>query len=440
MQLLTAPLRRELTRLLPDRPFHVHFWDGTVVPATSVNAPAFEVRAPSAVAHALRTPGRLGLGRAYVEGSLDADDLDAAFRVIDSWKAPRIVLADRVRLVGAAAAAGVSAGVFHRPALELVLRGARHTVERDAAAVRYHYDTGNDFFALFLDQSMTYSCALFSKGARTLEEAQQAKLELVAAKLGLKAGQRVLDVGCGWGSFAVHAAREHGVSVLGVTLSESQADLARRRVADAGVADRVEIRVADYREVCERPFDAISSIGMVEHVGEIRIDEYARALASLLQPGGLLLNHGIAALRADDNASGDAFTNRYVFPDAEPLYLSRVQLAFERAGLVTEHIEGFASDYSVTLDHWAQRLDERLEDARRLAGAERTRVWRLYLRAARLGFDTGYTAVYQVVARRPRCARLDGRRVGDTPTTSQARPPLTSASMTHQDGSSCQRL
>jgi cyclopropane-fatty-acyl-phospholipid synthase len=402
MQLLTAALRRELARLLPDRPFHVHLWDGTVVPATTADAPAFNVRAPSAVAHVLRAPGRLGLGRAYVDGSLDADDLDLAFRVVDSWQAPRVALADRLRLLGAAAIASVTAGVLHRPALELVLRGERHTRERDAAAVRYHYDAGNDFFALFLDGSMTYSCALFSKGARTLEEAQRAKLELVASKLSLKAGQRVLDMGCGWGSFAIHAAREHGVSVLGVTLSESQADFARRRVADSGVADRVEIRVADYRDIRERPFDAVSSIGMVEHVGESRIDEYARTLAALLRPGGLLLNHGIAALRADDDASGDAFTNRFVFPDAEPLYLSRIQLALERAGLVTEHVEGFASDYSVTLHHWARRLDEHLDEARRIAGAERTRVWRLYLRAARLGFDTGFTAVYQVLARRAR--------------------------------------
>jgi cyclopropane-fatty-acyl-phospholipid synthase len=402
MQLLTAALRRELARLLSDRPFQIQFWDGTVVPATSANAPAFNVRTPTALAHVLRSPGRLGLGRAYVEGSLEADDLDLAFRVVDSWQAPRVVLADRLRLVGSAALASVPAGIARRPALELVLRGERHTRARDAAAVGYHYDAGNDFFALFLDRSMTYSCALFSRGARTLEEAQQAKLELVATKLGLKAGQRLLDMGCGWGSFAIHAARAFGVSVLGVTLSQPQAEFARRRVADAGLTDRIEIRVADYREVRERSFDAVSSIGMVEHVGESRIDEYARTLALMLRPGGRLLNHGIAALRADDDAGGDVFTNRFVFPDAEPLYLSRIQLALERAGLVTEHIEKFSNDYSVTLDHWARRLDEHLDDARRIAGAERTRIWRLYLRAARLGFETGFTAVYQVLARRSR--------------------------------------
>ncbi|MGO9489853.1 MAG: class I SAM-dependent methyltransferase [Solirubrobacteraceae bacterium] len=401
MSLFTAPLRSELDRVLPSRPFRIRFWDGTVLAATRDPAPTFELRAPSALAQVLRSPSRLGLGRAYVEGSLDADDLDGAFAVVDSWTPPPVHLLDRVRLLAAAAVAASRAPAARRPALELVLAGERHSRERDAAAVRYHYDVGNDFFALFLDPSMTYSCALFSRGARTLEEAQEAKLSLVTAKLGLQPGQRVLDVGCGWGSFAIHAARHHGVSVLGVTLSEEQAAFARRRVAEEGLADRVEIRVSDYRDLRAGRFDAIASIGMVEHVGERRIDEYARRLASLLAPGGALLNHGIAALPAGEDASGDAFTNRYVFPDGEPLHLSRVQLAVERAGLVSEHVEGFAHDYAVTLDHWARRLDERLEDARRLAGAERTRVWRLYLRGARAGFEDGFTAVYQVLARRP---------------------------------------
>jgi cyclopropane-fatty-acyl-phospholipid synthase len=397
---LTSPLRRQLHRLLPSRPFEIRFWDGSVLPATATDAPVFELRAPAAIAHLLRAPGRLGLGRAYVQGSLDAPNLDEAFRVFDSFELPPISPVDRLRLLASAIPIAAAAGMPRRPVLELVLGGERHSLERDAAAVRYHYDAGNEFFALFLDSSMTYSCALFSGGAQTLEEAQEAKLELVAKKLRLRPGTRVLDVGCGWGSFAIHAARKYGATVLGVTLSEPQAELARMRVAEAGVAERVEIRVADYRQISERRFDAISSIGMVEHVGASRIDEYARALASLLVPGGLLLNHGIAALRTDEDAAGDAFTNRYVFPDGEPLHLSRIQLALERAGLLSENVEGFVADYSLTLAHWARRLDENLEAAERLAGPERTRVWRLYLRAARVGFETGFTAVYQVIARR----------------------------------------
>ncbi|HEX8207060.1 MAG TPA: cyclopropane-fatty-acyl-phospholipid synthase family protein, partial [Solirubrobacteraceae bacterium] len=251
--------------------------------------------------------------------------------------------------------------------------------------------------ALFLDATMTYSCAIFSRGAQSLEDAQRTKLDLVCTKLALQPGDTVLDVGCGWGSFALHAAREHGARVVGITLSERQFELARRRVADEGLEDRIEIRLTDYRDLRGEQFDAVASIGMVEHVGEAQIDVYAEQLAAVLKPGGRLLNHGIARLRHSNPAAGP-FSERYVFPDAEPLQLSRVLLALERAGFETHHVEGFAPDYAETLRHWAERLDARLEEARALAGDERVRVWRLYLRAARNGFETGFTSVYQVRA------------------------------------------
>jgi cyclopropane-fatty-acyl-phospholipid synthase len=397
----SAPLRRELARLFPARPFHVRFWDGGAVGATVSEAPTFFVRRPSALAHFLRAPGSLGLGRAYVDGSLAVDDLDRAFIVVDEWEPPDVRGGDLVRLGLAIAAAAAPGGIPRRPSLELTLSGGLHSIERDAAAVRYHYDVGNDFFALFLDESMTYSCAIFSRGARTLEEAQRAKLDLVAKKLGLEPGMRLLDVGCGWGSFAIHAARECGVTVTGVTVSPPQAELAREKVAEAGVEEQVEIRLADYRQLPRASFDAIASIGMAEHVGSSQIDLYAQSLFALLRPGGLLLNHAIAALDPDHEPLEDIFSTRYVFPDGEPLPLSRVQLALERAGFHSEHVEGFREDYAVTLRHWSQRLDDHIEEARALAGEERTRVWRLYLRAARHGFDTAHTAVYQVCARRP---------------------------------------
>jgi len=398
---VSSPLCRELRRLLPERPFNVRFWDGGAVPATTADAPSFFVRGPAALAHVLRAPSSLGLGRAYVQGSLAVDDLDAAFVVVDTFEPPSLAGLDRARLLGALALAAAPAGLPRRPSLELLLRGELHTIERDAAAVRYHYDVGNDFFALFLDESMTYSCAIFSRGAETLAEAQRTKLELVATKLGLEPGMRVLDVGCGWGSFAIHAAREHGAEVLGVTISPAQAELARERAAAAGVAGRVEIRLADYRRLPGGTFDAISSIGMAEHVGENQIDLYAASLFELLRPGGVLLNHAIAALDPEHDPHEDLFSTRYVFPDGEPLPLSRIQLALERAGFEVEHVEGFREDYSRTLREWSTRLDEQLERAEQLAGAERTRIWRLYLRAARHGFETRHTSVYQVRARRP---------------------------------------
>nr|MDP8943994.1 cyclopropane-fatty-acyl-phospholipid synthase family protein [Actinomycetota bacterium] len=283
--------------------------------------------------------------------------------------------------------------------VELVPRGRRHSRARDARAVRHHYDVPGDFFALFLGPSMTYSCALFSRDGASLEAAQEAKHELVCRKLGLERGQRVLDVGCGWGSFAIHAARAHGVHVVGITLSAPQAELARQRVHEAGLDDLVEIRLADYRDLGSETFDAVASIGMVEHVGDEQLDEYAARLAAALRPGGRLLNHGIARLRPTDPEAGP-FSERFVFPDAAPPHLSRLLLALERARFEPEHVEGFRADYVETLREWARRLDARLDEATRLAGAQRVRVWRLFLRASRHGFETGFTSIYQVRCRR----------------------------------------
>ena len=397
----TDPLRREIERTLPERPFTVNLWDGLTIPSTSNgDGPRFTVNSPRALAQLVRAPGELGLGRAYVTGDLDVDDLMAVMRVVDTWEPPPIDGRGRAKLILAAMRAMGIPRLPRVPASELKLHGERHSRERDERAVRHHYDVGNEFFQLFLDDSMTYSCAIFSRGAQTLEQAQETKLELVCTKLGLSEGDTVLDVGCGWGAFAIHAASRHGARVAGITLSAAQAELARKRVADAGLSDRIDIRVMDYRELPGERFDAIASIGMVEHVGENRIDLYARQLAGLLKPGGQLLNHGIARLRHSDPDPG-SFNDRYVFPDGETLQLSRVLLALERAGFVTEHVEGFASDYAETLRHWYENLDRDLATAERLAGQERLRVWRLYLRAARNAFLNGTISVYQVRAKLP---------------------------------------
>jgi cyclopropane-fatty-acyl-phospholipid synthase len=418
----TEPLRHELADALPERGFAVRFWDGTELPATTGNSaggrhgngggdgeqnggagvgargPTFTVRSPRAVAHVVRAPGELGLGRAYVAGDLEIDDLDRAIDLIDTFEEPRIDRATRARLAIAALRACGLTLPPRAPKGELRLKGRSHSKDRDAKAVRHHYDVSNEFFELFLDESMTYSCAIFSRGATTLEEAQRAKLDLVCKKLALKEGERVLDVGCGWGAWVIHAAKEYGVKAVGITLSPPQAEMARRRIAAAGLSDRVEVRVADYRDVRGERYDAIASIGMVEHVGENKIDAYAEQLAKLLGPDGRLLNHGIAHLYTDVGYHGD-FTQRYVFPDGDPLQLSRVQLALERAGFVTEHVEEFGQDYQDTLSEWIERLDQNLERAEQIAGKERLRVWRLYLRSARNIFKTDFVSIYQTLAR-----------------------------------------
>ncbi len=397
----TAPFRRELAAAFPERPFTIRFWDGSEVPATTGAGPTFIVASPKALSHVIRAPGELGVGRAYAQGLIDADDLDAGIRTFDTFEAPRVSPRQTVRLgLALVRAAGLTLPP-PRPGTELRLRGERHTIARDRAAVRHHYNVGNEFFALFLDDTMTYSCAYWGAGAETLEQAQFDKRELVCRKLALQPGERLLDVGCGWGSFVIHAAAEYGVQAVGVTLSEPQAALARERARAAGVADRVEIRVADYREVDDGPFDAIASIGMVEHVGEERIDLYAEHLRDLLRPGGRLLNHGIAKLADFDTKDEGAFSERFVFPDGVPLPLSRITQALERAGLATRHVEGMADDYAETLRHWIANFDAHQDEAIALAGIERVRVWRLYLRAARQGFETGWASIYQVLAHRP---------------------------------------
>ncbi len=300
-------------------------------------------------------------------GLIETDDIEKSLRVVDTFEPPRLSPAQMARLGLAVIRACGLVKPPRAPASELRLTGERHTLGRDRRAIAYHYDAGNAFFALFLDPSMTYSCAYFKGGAQTLEDAQQAKLGLVCTKLALQEGERVLDVGCGWGSFAIHAATHYGVSVLGVTLSEEQVRLGREKVEEAGVADRVTLRLADYRELDGEQFDAISSIGMVEHVGEERIDLYMRTLHGLLRPGGRLLNHGIAKLMDFDTQDEGAFSERFVFPDGVPLPLSRIAQAMERTGLVVRHVEGLPEDYARTLE----LLDRELRGPLRRGGAAR---------------------------------------------------------------------
>src|SRR4051794_6040970 len=261
----TEPLLSEIERAFPERPFTIELWDGSRIPATNGGGPTFRARSRDALAYAVAAPGQLGLGRAYVSGEIEVDDIDRVIDVLNEWKPPPVSAATKARLIAAALRAAGVRRPPPAPKAELHLRGRKHTTERDREAVRHHYDVGNEFFSLFLDPSMTYSCAFFSRVPQrkgifagdeppSLEQAQEAKLELSSSKLALKPGERVLDVGCGWGSFVMHAARHHGVEAVGITLSEPQAVLARKRVAEAGLSEKIEIRVQDYRELAGENF------------------------------------------------------------------------------------------------------------------------------------------------------------------------------------------
>ena len=295
----------------------VRFWDGSELRAR--RGPVVAVRDPAAVVHLLRSPSQLGFARAWVDGSLDVDDdLERVLQARDAFRGVRLSTADRVRL--AVATAWIAGRRMFRPPpippIEARLSGRRKSFARDRDAVRHHYDVSNRFYRLVLGPTMVYSCAYFSSPDDTLEVAQERKLDLICRKLGLREGERLLDIGCGWGSLPIHAAARYGVRVLGVTLSEPQAQLARERAAEAGVGDLVEIRVQDYREVADGPFDKIASVGMYEHVGRAELGRYARAVVSLLRPGGLFLNHGITRL-VSHAPEPDPFIARYVFPDGE---------------------------------------------------------------------------------------------------------------------------
>jgi cyclopropane-fatty-acyl-phospholipid synthase len=279
-------------------------------------------------------------------------------------------------------------------------RGRRHSLRRDRTAVRHHYDVSNAFYRLVLGPTMVYSCAYFASPDDTLEEAQERKLELICRKLRLRSGDRLLDIGCGWGSLVLHAAHEHGARAVGVTLSEPQAELAREHIREAGLADRCEIRVADYREVDDGPYDKVASVGMYEHVGRARLDEYVGRVQRLLRPGGLFLNHGI--VRAKPRPwNKRSFIARYVFPDGELHPVGAVVDAMERCGLEIRDDESLREHYALTLRRWVANLAANREAAIAEAGEERERVWRLYMTGSALAFEAGEISVHQVLAAKP---------------------------------------
>jgi cyclopropane-fatty-acyl-phospholipid synthase len=283
-----------------------------------------------------------------------------------------------------------------------LLKGRQHTPARDRQAIAYHYNLSNDFYSLWLDPTMTYSCAYFQSEEASLEQAQQAKLEYICRKLRLKPGQRLLDIGCGWGGLAIYAATHFGVEVLGITLSHAQAELANRRVGEAGLEDRVRIIELDYRELTEQgAFDALVSVGMFEHVGRAMLPTYFKKAYDLLKPGGVFLNHGIAFGNAQEEARGPSFTDTYVFPDGELVPVNFTLKCCEEAGLEVRDVESLREHYRLTLGHWSANLAAHLDQARSYVGDPTLRVWRLYLAASAFGFSANWLNLYQTLLVKP---------------------------------------
>lgn len=404
-----SPQLRAIARLLggPPEDFAVVLWTGQRIgPATGV-APRFTLRLshPGALRRMLWPPGELSLAEAFIRGDFDVEgDLVAAFALRERFSARPATLLQALRLAASPPAAGAGARAAR-------LRGPIHSRERDALAVRHHYDLGNDFYALWLDRRMVYSCAYFPSEAASLEEAQEAKLDLVCRKLRLAPGERLLDVGCGWGGLVTWAAERHGVEAVGVTLSRPQAEWARARIEALGLAGRCRVEVMDYRDLGDQAFDKVASVGMFEHVGRRRLPEYFRQVRRLLRPGGVFLNHGIAALEPRPPPwrrlllrEGE-FIRRYIFPDGEvPPFLATAAAAAE-AGFELRDVESLREHYALTLRAWLAALERRRDEAIREVGEGTYRAWRLYLAGSADDFDRAGIGVYQALYVRP----LDGR-------------------------------
>jgi cyclopropane-fatty-acyl-phospholipid synthase len=399
----------------------MRFWDGSEVgPAAGPGAASPDgdpttdtvatlvVSSPRAVRRILWQPNELGLSRAYVAGEIDVEgSIWSLFRLPGLLSSGSRPGGWRARVVGgrgllaAARTTGALGGPLEPPPEEARLRGPLHSRRRDAQAIAHHYDVSNDFYRLILGETMTYSCAYFSTPETPLADAQRAKYDLICRKLGLRPGMRLLDVGCGWGGMALHAAEHYGVRAVGVTLSERQVEYAREAVAAAGLDDRVEIRLQDYRDVTDGPFDAVSSIGMVEHVGRSRLAEYFGRLYALLRPGGRLLNHGICRPRGSHGLGRSSFVGHYVFPDGELHEVGLIAQTMQARGFEVRDTQSLREHYALTLRRWVHDLEENWDEAVRIAGAGRARVWRLYMAGSAEHFARGKITVHQVLAVRP---------------------------------------
>jgi len=382
------------------RDFSFRLWDGSVWDAEPGEPSRFTMvlRNPGVLRTMFWSPSELALGEAYLYNDLDIEgDISSAFYLADRLVHLRLGLAERLRF--ARILLTLPSSGRHRGARPTErLRGPLHSMGRDRQAVTYHYDMSNAFFSLWLDERMVYSCAYFTDPGDNLDTAQERKLDYLCRKLRLQRGERVLDIGCGWGGLVIHAAMNYGVEALGITLSRPQADLANERIHRAGLSDRCRVDVRDYREIqTPESYDKLVSVGMFEHVGESRLQEYFRGAFRLLRLGGVFLNHGIACNPAFPPIPGPSFSDHYIFPDGELLPLSTTLRAAEASGFEVRDVESLREHYVLTLQHWVRRLEARREEVWSVTDEKTYRLWRLYLAGAAHKFRMGQNSVYQVL-------------------------------------------
>lgn len=380
----------------PERGVGFSAYDGST--AGPKDAPvALEILDPKAVAYLAGSPSQLGLARAYVSGSLEIKgDAYEALRRLYPLDTSRITIGQKLRLGRA-----FLPFAFKRPApppQERRLNGGRHSKSRDAEAIHHHYDVSNTFYRWVLGPSMAYTCAVFQNPEATLEVAQEEKFDLVCRKLGLQRGMKLLDIGCGWGGMVLHAVKNYGVTAIGATLSQRQAEWGQAAIEAAGLGDRAQVRFSDYRDVTESNFDAISSIGLTEHIGRPNYPSYFKFAYDKLRPEGRMLNHTITRPSdAEPTHYRTSFINRYVFPDGELSGPGHIVSIMNTAGFEIRHDENLREHYALTLKHWCQNLEAHWDEAVAEAGLGTARVWRLYMAASRLGFELDTIQLHQTL-------------------------------------------
>lgn len=405
-----------------DIPIRVEAYDGSSLGPEDA-ATTVEVRSADALRRIAAARGQeLGFSRAIIAGEIEVHgDVFGLFDVTDRVQRPSM---DRQLLRSFASTLGIEGwrDVTQLrppppPPEEIQLKGRLHSRNRDAAAISSHYDVSNEFYDIVLGEAMTYSCAVFETSADGLAAAQTNKNDLVARKLGLQPGMRLLDVGCGWGSMVMHAAATYGVHAVGVTISKEQAERARQRVAAAGLSDQVEIRIQDYRDVPDGPFDAISSIGMSEHVGDPdQLRAYFSLMHGLLAPNGRFLNHAISRAPGETPAGPGGFIQRYVFPDGELHEIGATISAIQESGFEARHMESFRLHYATTLRHWVTNLENNWDTAVGLVGRGRAMVWRMYMAGSAVAFERGTIQLHQVLSVREDADNASIPALNDWPT------------------------